>query len=101
MHVGIATDHGGFSLKEDLVVRLREAGHEVVDFGAKSLVPGDDYPDYVTPLARAVTAGTVERGTGAIDCLHRLAFGGEMQREAAGGCEAIERLSTARVSCSG
>jgi hypothetical protein len=26
MHVGIATDHGGFSLKEDLVARLRAAG---------------------------------------------------------------------------
>ena len=62
MRVGIATDHGGFSLKEDLVNRLRAAGHEVVDFGAHSLAPGDDYPDYVTPLARAVAAGTVERG---------------------------------------
>jgi ribose 5-phosphate isomerase B len=62
MRVGIATDHGGFSLKEDLVNRLRTAGHEVVDFGAHSLVPGDDYPDFMIPLARAVIAGTVERG---------------------------------------
>src|ERR1700719_3553023 len=62
MRVGIATDHGGFALKEDLVVRLRAAGHEVVDFGADSLEPGDDYPDFVIPLARAVAAGTVERG---------------------------------------
>jgi ribose 5-phosphate isomerase B len=62
MRVGIATDHGGFGLKEDLVSRLRAAGHEVVDFGAHSLQPGDDYPDFVVPLARAVAAGTVERG---------------------------------------
>ena len=62
MRVGIATDHGGFGLKEDLVARLRAAGHEVVDFGAFSLSPGDDFPDFVTPLARAVAAGTVERG---------------------------------------
>ena len=34
MRVGIATDHGGFGLKEDLVARLRTAGHEVIDFGA-------------------------------------------------------------------
>jgi len=34
MRIGIATDHGGFDLKEDLLVRLKEAGHEVVDFGA-------------------------------------------------------------------
>ncbi len=44
MRVGVATDHGGFSLKEDLVARLRAAGHEVVDFGAYVLAPGDDYP---------------------------------------------------------
>lgn len=62
MRVGIATDHGGFSLKEDLAARLRAAGHEVVDFGAHELNEGDDYPDFVTPLARAVVAGVVERG---------------------------------------
>ena len=43
MCVGIATDHGGLGLKEDLVARLRAAGNEVVDFGAYSLDPGDDY----------------------------------------------------------
>ena len=62
MRVGIATDHGGFSLKEDLAARLRAAGHEVVDFGAHRLVSDDDYPDFVVPLARAVAAGQVERG---------------------------------------
>lgn len=62
MRVGIATDHGGFSLKEDLVAHLRAAGHEVVDFGANSLDPADDYPDFVIPLARAVAEGAVERG---------------------------------------
>ena len=62
MRVGIATDHGGFGLKEDLVVRLRAAGHDVADFGAVGLHPGDDYPDFVIPLARAVAAGTVQRG---------------------------------------
>jgi len=62
MRIGIATDHGGFKLKEDLLARLRAAGHDVVDFGAHSLVPGDDYPDFVIPLARAVSAGQVERG---------------------------------------
>jgi ribose 5-phosphate isomerase B len=62
MRVGIATDHGGFGLKEELVVHLREAGHEVIDVGAHNLNPGDDYPDFVIPLARAVIAGKVERG---------------------------------------
>jgi ribose 5-phosphate isomerase B len=62
MRVGIATDHGGFGLKEELVANLRAAQHDVVDFGAHILNPEDDYPDFVVPLARAVAAGTVERG---------------------------------------
>jgi ribose 5-phosphate isomerase B len=62
MRVGIATDHGGFGLKEELVRHLSEAGHEVIDVGAYSLSPGDDYPDFVIPLAQAVAAGRVERG---------------------------------------
>ena len=62
MRVGIATDHGGFGLKEELVKRLRAAGHEVVDFGAHDMREGDDYPDYVLPLARAVATQEVERG---------------------------------------
>jgi len=62
MRVGIATDHGGFSLKEELLGQLRAAGHEVVDFGAHRLSEGDDYPDYVVPLALAVATQKVERG---------------------------------------
>ena len=62
MRIGIATDHGGFGLKQELFARLHAAGHEVRDFGAHSLSPGDDYPDFVFPLARAVAAGEVERG---------------------------------------
>ena len=62
MRVGIATDHGGFGLKEELVAQLRNAGHEVVDFGAYRLNEGDDYPDYVIPLAQAVVTGKVDRG---------------------------------------
>ena len=62
MRIGIATDHGGFGLKEELVSGLRAAGYDVVDFGAHSLSPGDDYPDFVVPLAQAVAQGLVERG---------------------------------------
>jgi transketolase len=62
MKVGIATDHGGFALKEDLVSKLNAAGHQVVDFGAHSLNPQDDYPDFVVPLAEAVASGKVDRG---------------------------------------
>ena len=62
MRVGIASDHGGITLKEQVAELLRGSGHEVVDFGAHELSPGDDYPDFVIPLARAVAAGQVERG---------------------------------------
>ena len=80
MRVGLATDHGGFELKQGLLARLIAAGHEVVDFGAGSLSPGDDYPDHVVPLARAVASGQVERGiaicgsgVGASVCANKIA----------------------------
>jgi len=62
MKVGIAADHGGFELKEMLRDYLTKQGHEVVDFGAESLVQLDDFPDYVIPMARAVAKNEVERG---------------------------------------
>ena len=60
--VGVAADHGGFELKEQLVGKLHEAGHTVIDFGDPQAKLGDDYPDFVVPLARAVARGEVERG---------------------------------------
>ena len=62
MRIGIATDHGGFELKQQIVARLCSAGYEVCDFGAYELRPDDDYPDFVVPLAQAVAARDVERG---------------------------------------
>jgi len=62
MLLGFAADHGAFDLKQELIEELRSLGHKVTDFGAYSLDPADDYPDFVTPLARAVASGEVERG---------------------------------------
>lgn len=62
MRVGIAADHGGFGLKVQVAEWLRGLKFEVVDFGAHELSPGDDYPDFIIPLAQAVAAGEVERG---------------------------------------
>jgi ribose 5-phosphate isomerase B len=62
MRIGIATDHAAFELKQQVAEYLRKSGHEVVDFGAHTLTPGDDYPDFVIPLAQAVAAGKVTRG---------------------------------------
>ena len=47
MRLGIATDHGGFGLKEEVLRKLRKAGHKVLDFGAYAMDPADDYPDFV------------------------------------------------------
>jgi len=62
--IGIAADHGGFELKQHLTSRLRGAGHTVLDFGDREDQPGDDYPDFIIPLARAVASGAVLRGIG-------------------------------------
>ena len=60
--IGLAADHGGFALKQQLIEKLRETGHEVIDFGDRRSEPDDDYPDFVVPLARAVASGEVDRG---------------------------------------
>ena len=61
-HIGIAADHAGFILKAQLIAALDRSGYRVTDFGARHLTPGDDYPDFVEHLARAVASGQVDRG---------------------------------------
>ena len=60
--IGIAADHEGYELKEQLVKILGEAAYEVIDFGDHLIDPDDDYPDFVVPLARAVSSMRVDRG---------------------------------------
>jgi ribose 5-phosphate isomerase B len=62
MRIGIAADHGGFEMKVKLTVALKAAGYEVEDFGSYRLVIGDDFPDFVVPMAMAVAKGDVSRG---------------------------------------
>lgn len=61
MKIGIAADHGGFGLKNYLSDELRKSGYEIIDFGNDSLQKEDDYPDYVIPLAKAVSQKKIER----------------------------------------
>ena len=49
-----AADHAGFALKNALAEHLRTLGHAVEDMGAHTSDPEDDYPDFVTPLAKRV-----------------------------------------------
>jgi ribose 5-phosphate isomerase B len=60
MRIAIASDHGGFELKEDLKGWLREQGHAVVDLGPDKADPVD-YPDFAVKAAVAVAAGLVDR----------------------------------------
>jgi ribose 5-phosphate isomerase B len=60
--VGIAADHGGYELKEYLAGMLRQAGHDVIDFGDQQPKLDDDYPDFVVPLARSVSRRDIARG---------------------------------------
>lgn len=55
MKIHIATDHAGFELKSKILDYLISKGHEVIDHGAKSFDPDDDYPDYIFPCAKAVS----------------------------------------------
>jgi ribose 5-phosphate isomerase B len=58
----IASDHAGFALKNALTSHIRTLGYEIEDLGAFSLDPNDDYPDFVTPLAKRVAAEPESRG---------------------------------------
>ncbi len=56
MRLHIAADHAGFELKTALVEHLRSAGHDVVDHGAHTYDPADDYPAFCFAAAEAVVA---------------------------------------------
>lgn len=60
--VFIASDHAGFVLKNILVEYVRTLGYAIEDLGALSLDPEDDYPDFVTPLAKRVINESGSRG---------------------------------------
>jgi ribose 5-phosphate isomerase B len=73
MKVYLATDHAGFTLKEAVKAWLMESGIEVMDYGAYSFDDDDDYPDYISLAAVAVSKSPQERA---------IIFGGSGQGEA-------------------
>ncbi len=62
MKIAIGSDHGGFLLKQIVAVHLRDLGHEVIDVGAHSLDPLDDYPHFSEAVSLAVRKGEAKRG---------------------------------------
>ncbi len=60
--VALGSDHGGFPLKEELLPWMKGQGYEVLDVGAHSFDPSDDYPDFAYAVAQAVASGKAPRG---------------------------------------
>jgi ribose 5-phosphate isomerase B len=56
MRVHLGSDHAGYELKEAIVARLVELGHEPVDHGPETFEPLDDYPPFVLRAAAATVA---------------------------------------------
>ena len=61
MDIGLACDHGGFELKEELKAFLKSSGLETIDFGTFDET-SVDYPDFGTLLAQKVSKGELKRG---------------------------------------
>jgi len=55
MTIHLATDHAGFAHKEAIAEWLTGEGYEVVDHGADTLDPVDDFPYFIMPAAAAVS----------------------------------------------
>ena len=62
MRIAVGADHGGYPLNERVIEELRDAGHEVMDFGTHDGSLPDDYPDYAKLVGEAVQTGAAEIG---------------------------------------
>ena len=62
LRVVLGADHGGFPLKVELLPWLKDQGYDILDLGAHTLGPTDDYPDFAIAVADAVGSGKGERG---------------------------------------
>ena len=59
--VALGADHGGYSLKNELLARL-QGQYDILDVGAHKYDPDDDYPDFAEAVAKAVASGKAQRG---------------------------------------
>ena len=58
--IAIASDHGGFAMKTQLIAHLKDRGVDFEDLGCYSEA-SVDYPVYAEKAARGVAAGTYDR----------------------------------------
>lgn len=62
MKIFLGADHGGYELKNAVYEHLVHSGHDVEDLGAKTLEPGDDFPQYAFTVATKVLGEDDSRG---------------------------------------
>ena len=60
--IAIGADHGGYPLNERIIAELRQAGHELIDFGTHDGTIPDDYPDYAVKVGQAIQNAEAEIG---------------------------------------
>ena len=60
--IAIGADHGGYPLNERIIEELRQAGHELIDFGTHDGTVPDDYPDYAVKVGQAIQTAQAEIG---------------------------------------
>lgn len=70
----LASDHAGFYLKEDIKKYLSGIGYAYIDEGAYEYNPHDDYPDFISRVAKKISRDS-EHSSGIV-------FGGSGQGEA-------------------
>lgn len=99
MKIIIGADHAGFDLKSKLVAWLKERGHEVTDVGAYEENPGDDYPDFIEPVARAIAdnpeqnRGIILGGSGQGEAMDANRFQGVRAAEFYGGDVSVVKVA--------
>jgi ribose 5-phosphate isomerase B len=62
MRIAIGADHGGYPLNEKVIEELRNAGHEITDFGTHDGSHPDDYPVYARKVGGAIQNATADIG---------------------------------------